>query len=298
VKRNWLILIMGAVFLLSLVGCGTSDTSGGEKGSEEASKTTLEKAQETGKIVVGFANEKPYAYKDADGTITGEAVEVARAVLSEMGIKEMEGVVTEFSSLIPGLKAGRFDVITAGMYITPERCKEVAFGEPEYSIGESLAVAKGNPLNLKSYQDIIDNPDAKIAIMAGAIESTYLSEMGMKPEQIVTVPDIPSNIQALESGRVDAITMTSMTLRSALEGAGTKNIEVVADFEQPVINGKDVRGYGAAAFKNADTDFVEAYNAELQKMKSSGKLLEIISEFGFTESELPGDVTKDQLCGA
>jgi polar amino acid transport system substrate-binding protein len=296
-KKNRLLLVIGFTLLLALVGCGTSDSAGGEKAPAEG-KTTLEKAQETGKIVVGFANEKPYAYKDADGTITGEAVEVARAVLKEMGINEMEGVVTEFSSLIPGLKAGRFDIITAGMYITPERCKEVAFAEPEYSIGEALAVAKGNPLNLKSYQDIIDNPDAKIAIMAGAIESTYLNDMGIKPEQIVTVPDIPGNIQALESGRVDAITMTSMTLRSALEGAGTKNIEVVTDFEQPIIDGKDVRGYGAAAFKNADTDFVEAYNVKLENLKSSGKLLEIISEFGFSETELPGDVTKDQLCGA
>jgi polar amino acid transport system substrate-binding protein len=39
-------------------------------------------------------------------------------------------VLTEWGSLIPGLNAGRFDIITAGMYITPKRCKNVAFTDP------------------------------------------------------------------------------------------------------------------------------------------------------------------------
>ena len=29
--------------------------------------------------------------------------------------------------VIPGLNAGRFDLIAAGLFITPERCEQVAF---------------------------------------------------------------------------------------------------------------------------------------------------------------------------
>ncbi|WP_066319575.1 ectoine/hydroxyectoine ABC transporter substrate-binding protein EhuB [Bacillus sp. FJAT-29814] len=282
------------IFLLSLLmlllaACSVT-TSGNEKIS------SLEKAKKDGKIVVGFAGEKPYAYEDENGKLTGEAVEVARAIFKKMGIEEMEGKLTKFSSLIPGLKAGKFDVITAGMYITPTRCEQVAFAEPDYSIGEALAVRKGNPKNIHSYEDIAANPDIKVAVMNGAIEIDYLKAAGVKESQMEFVTDIPSNITSLESNRVDAITMTGPTLNAALETANAKNIEVVEDFTQPVVDGKSVRGYGAAAFKPGDDEILKAYNEELTKMKESGELLEILGEFGFTETELPGDTTAAELC--
>lgn len=299
-KRN--VFILFTVLLLALVGCGNETTTGGNSdgssdSSERAEPSTLERAQNDGFITVGFANEIPYAYATADGQLTGQSVEVARAVLKRLDIEEMDGVVTEFGSLIPGLQAGRFDVITAGMYITPTRCQEVAFGEPEYSIGEGLAVVTGNPLNLTSYEDIAANPDATIAIMAGAIEFDYVTAIGVEESQIQIVPDNPSAVASLQANRVDAITMTGPSLQAMLDSANDSNIERVMEFTQPVIDGESIRGYGGAAFRKADTDFVEAYNQELQALKDSGELLEIISEFGFTEQELPGDMTATQLCG-
>ncbi|WP_066391008.1 ectoine/hydroxyectoine ABC transporter substrate-binding protein EhuB [Neobacillus mesonae] len=280
------------IFCLSaLLLAACSVTTSGDK-----NMSTLEKAKKEGKIVVGFAGEKPYAYEDENGNLTGEAVEVARTIFKKMGIEEMEGKLTKFSSLIPGLKAGKFDVITAGMYITPKRCEQVAFGEPDYTIGEALAVQKGNPKNIHNYKDIAKNPDVKVSVMNGAIEIEYLKAAGVKESQMEFVTDIPSNITALESKRVDAITMTGPTLKSALETANAKNIEIVEDFTQPVVDGESVRGYGAAAFKPGDDEILQAYNKELKKLKESGELLDIISEFGFTEKEIPGDVTAKELC--
>lgn len=276
--------------MLSAVAC--SSTSSGSEGD----MSTLERAQKDGKIVIGFSGEVPYAYEDDNGNLTGQSVEVARAVFKELGIEEMDGKLTKFSSLIPGLKSGNFDVITAGMYITPDRCEQVDFGEPEYSIGEALAVQKGNPLNLHSYEDIVNNPEVKVALMNGAIEIDYLKAAGIQEGQMEIVQDIPSNIAALESGRVDAITMTGPTLESALATANAKNIDRVEDFTQPTVDGESIRGYGAAAFNPEDDELKNAYNEALQKLKDSGRLLEIISEFGFTEADLPGDMTTEQLC--
>ena len=277
-------------------GNETNDTNGGENGETGAGESTLEKAREQGYINVGFANENPYAFQTADGTLTGEAVEIARVILTNLGIEEMRGELTEFGGLIGGLQAGRFDMITAGMFINPNRCAEVAFANPEYSIGEALAVKTGNPLGLNSYEDIA-NSDAKVAVMTGAIEIEYLEKMGVADEQIVVVPDQNAAVSALQADRVDAMAMTGPALQSRLDAAGDDNIERVADFEQPVIDGESVRGYGASAFRQADTEFVEAFNEELEKMKESGQLLEILQEFGFTEEELPGDMTAAELCG-
>lgn len=270
--------------VLSLAACG-------KKGS------TLDQAIERGYITVGFANEKPYAYKEADGKLTGEAVEIARIILERLGVKEMKGELTEFGSLVAGLQAKRFDLITAGMFINPDRCSAVLFANPEYSIGEAIAVKQGNPLNLGSYEDIAGDESAKIAVMTGAIEIGYLEKSGVPSDRIIQVPDQASAISALQADRVHAITMTGPSLQAMLESANDDKIERVTDFKQPNIDGESVRGYGATAFRNADTEFQEAYNAELQKMKDSGELLEILQEFGFTEEELPGDMTAISLCG-
>lgn len=274
-----------AAFVGLLAGCS----------SEKASESSFAKAKKQGYVTVGFANEKPYAYQTPDGKITGEAVEVARAVLKRLGINEMRGVLTEFGSLIPGLKAKRFDLITAGMYITPERAKEVSFANPEYSIGEALAVSKGNPENLHSYKDVAANPKIRVAVMTGAIEADYMLKSGVAKDQIVYVPDQPSAMAALKSNRVHAITMTGPSLQAMMETAKDPSIERVMNFEQPVINGKSIRGYGATAFRIEDKDFREAFNRELKALKDSGELLKILQTFGFTEQELPGDITAEEL---
>lgn len=284
VLKKVVVLVLSVMMVVLLAACG-------DKGS------TLDRAIEQGYITVGFANEKPYAYKEANGELTGEAVEIARVILERLGIKEMRGELTEFGSLVAGLQADRFDLITAGMFINPDRCSAVLFANPEYSIGEALAVKQGNPMELESYEDIAKNEQAKVAVMTGAVEIGYMEKSGIPADRIVQVPDQASAISALQADRVQAITMTGPSLQAMLDSASDDSIERVADFEQPVIDGESVRGYGATAFRQADTEFQEAYNAELEKMKESGELLEILQEFGFTEEELPGEMTAAALCG-
>ncbi|MBR2567793.1 MAG: ectoine/hydroxyectoine ABC transporter substrate-binding protein EhuB [Paenibacillus sp.] len=298
-----MILLLLPILILSACtqqsSSGNSSNAGDNSNVEQSGEEdTLAKLKAQGYVTVGFANENPYAYKTADGELTGEAVEIARVILKRLGINEIRGELTEFSSLIAGLQAKRFDLITAGMFIREDRCEAVLFANPEYSIGEGIAVKKGNPLKLNSYASIADNKDAKIAVMAGAVEIEYLKASGVTDKQMVIVPDQDAAISALQSDRADAITMTGPSLQSRLAAAGDDSLERVMDFEQPIVDGKSVRGYGATAFRMEDTSLRDAFNEELEKMKESGELLEILQQFGFTEQELPGDITTAELCGS
>ncbi|RWR11973.1 transporter substrate-binding domain-containing protein, partial [Siminovitchia fortis] len=163
--RKWpFIFIAGLLVLLAACGNSSESTGGGDP---KAGGSTLDRLKKEGKVKLGVANEKPYGYKTSDGEVTGVAPEITKAVFKEMGIDTVEGEVTEFGSLIPALQAERFDVVTAGMDIRPERCAEAAFGDVEIRYGEGMAVQKGNPKNLHSYEDIAKNPDVKVSIMAG-----------------------------------------------------------------------------------------------------------------------------------
>lgn len=312
-RKKMLVLLLGVVMAMIVSACGggqAADPSGGEPSTqasaptegeaaetEAGEQTTLEKLQSEGKIVVGFANENPYAFETAEGELTGEAVEVARAIFAEMGIEEMEGKLVDFGSLISGLQANQFDAITAGMFVNPDRCQQVAFANPEYRVGEALGVAEGNPKNLHSYEDIAADASIKVGVMVGAIEIDYMKAAGVAEDQMEILNDQPAVIAALSTGRVDAVTMTGPSLQAFLDSGQSAGIERVADFKQPVVDGEEVWGYGATAFRFEDEALRQAFNDGLQKLKDDGKLLDILQQFGFTEAELPGDVTADQLCG-
>lgn len=278
-----------ALFLVGiLAACGNDSGAKGEG--------LLESLQEKGVVKVGFANEKPYAFEDDNGELQGGAVAIAKEVFKNLGIEEVDGRLSDFGQLIPGLGAGKFDVITAGMAITPDRCKSVAFGEPEMQYGEGLIVATGNPENLHSYADIAANPDIKVAVMSGATEKDFMMREGVDESQIMMVPDIPASFAAVESGRAHATTGTEMTIKMALESANKDKLEFVTDFEQPDIEG--VPSFGAAAFRIDDDELREAYNAELKKLKESGKIAELIEPFGFTEEMNVVDpaITTESVC--
>lgn len=300
---KWTLLITMIAFLLMATACQQQALQPQviEKQivvtTTPAKETTFERVKREGVVRVGFANENPYAYAKPDGTLSGEAVEVARVIFQRLGIPKMEGVLTEFGSLIPGLKANRFDVITAGMYIKPERCEQVLFADPEYKIGEALIVKAGNPFNLHSYEDIAANPEVRIGTGAGYFEYEYLLAVGVSENQIITFPDDPSGIAGLQAGQIDAWTGTAPTLQKLIETTGDPNLELADPFVDPVIEGKTVVSYGGAAFRKEDKDFRDAFNAELKKLKDSGELLEIISQFeGFGPHALPGDVTAEDIC--
>lgn len=272
-----------------LAACG-----GGENTPE---MSTLERIQSEGKIRIGYANEAPYAYRDtATGNLTGEAPEIARVILADMGVVEVEGVLTEFGSLIPGLNAGRFDVIAAGMYILPERCEQIDFSNPTYRIGEAFAVRAGNPLNLTSYEDLRDNPDAKIGVVSGAIERTYARDIGIPEDRIVVFPDAPSALSGVKTGRVDAYAGTALTVQDLIDKDQSGTLERATPFTDPVIDGETVSGYGAFGFRKGDDDLRTAFNTGLAAFIGSDDHLELVRPFGFTENELPGDVTSDALC--
>jgi polar amino acid transport system substrate-binding protein len=287
-----LVLVMGI-----MTACGSGEEAGGTTSGNSGNDSTslLDEIKEKGTVTIGFSNEAPYAYQDAEtGELKGAAVEIATKVFHNMGIENVKGQIAEWNQLIPGVKAGKFDVITAGMAILPERAEQVNFGEPEIQYGEGLIVEKGNPLNLHSYTDIADNPDVIVAVMSGATEVEFLKEMGVSEDQILEVADIPASFSAVQSGRAQATTGTEMTVKMALQSSDQSALEFVEDFEQPAVEG--VPSYGAAAFAKDSNELLEAYNAELKTLKESGEILELITPSSFGEGNLvPNDLSTEQV---
>ena len=243
----------------------------------------LEELQAEGSITIGVANEVPFGYVGDDGEPTGIAPDVAKAVLAELGITDVDAEVVEFGELIGGLQAGQFDMITAGMYITPERAEQIFFSDPDYCIAESLAVATGNPHGIVDYSSIVENPDLMVAVAAGVVNVDYVQWAGIPDEQVEVFGDIDSQYRALEAGEVDAVTGTAATVRTYATASDA--IEAVDPFFPIGEDGEEFFSCGGHGF--ADEELRDAFNEVLNRFREDGTTMEIITAYeDFSEDDV------------
>tara|TARA_R110002020_G_scaffold41276_36_gene121779 strand:- start:2664 stop:3503 length:840 start_codon:yes stop_codon:yes gene_type:complete len=264
--------------------------------STAVSAATLAEIQESGTIRIAVANEIPYGYVDPTGAALGAGPDVAKALMEELGVDNIEWVTTNFSSLIPGLRADRFDMVAAEMAILPDRCSQVLFSEPNSSYGEGLLVAEGNPKDIHAYSDFADNPDYKVAIMAGADQLEMMQKLGVSEGNLVTIASNADAISTVSTGRADAYAATSLTASGLAEQG--QGVEVAAEFTDPVIDGEEVRSWGGFTFASGNEELRDAVNGALADFKQTDEWSEILSGYGFTQSDIDGsgNRTTEELC--
>lgn len=281
---------------LLTAGCSTTDPDTGGKKDEG---NLLEKLKKQGHVTLGISGEAPYAYK-RDGKLLGEAPTLHREIFHALGIKKLKPVQTDFKALIPGLNAGRWDVVSAGMAITPKRCEQAIFSNPEFIGPTALMVKKGNPKKLSDLESAKD-ADATLGVLQGAVEGGYAKDAGVEKSKIKTLAKPQDLVDALVADRIDAIALTGITLRWAAKASSNKNkpIEVLKPF-LPVVDGEKQYSPGGAVFRSDATELRDAFNRELRKITSDqGRYVDLLGTYGFSKSEVPpADLKTADLCKA
>jgi polar amino acid transport system substrate-binding protein len=274
-----------AVAALALAGCSSTAT--------DTDTSTLERAQEEGTITLAVASERPYSWVDESGEPTGATIAMHKEIFGNLGIDDIEVEEVAWDNLIPGLNAGRWDVISAGMSILPDRCAEAAFSEPEIMYTTALAVPAGNPQGLTDLDSVAAADGVTLAVQSGAIEDGYADELGITDK--IEVDTASSGLEAVQTGRADAFALTAVSLNWMTEDMD--DLETTEPFVQE-IDGVEQIGAGSTVFRKQDTALLEAYNAELEKIKGDEQTyLDLVEPFGFTAENLPpADLTAEQLC--
>lgn len=280
-----------------LAACGSGGapaggaTGGGATGSGAASgglgEDLLARAKKQGYIRVAIANEPPYTKVEADGTVTGCEPDVCRAVCKKMGIDDIQGIITPYNGMIPGLQANRWDAITAGLFMKQSRCAQVIYSEPVIVSTESFGVPQGNPKHILTVKDVLDNKDLKIVVLPGGFEEGILQTAKVPDSQLVRINDNRSGVEAVLAGRADAFFLPTLSLKALAETE--KGLEVT-----PPVTDAPKTGSGAA-FRKDDKAFVDEYNKKLTELKDSDEFGKILDKWGFDPAVVKG-VTSKELC--
>jgi polar amino acid transport system substrate-binding protein len=287
-------IVLGMGLITSLAGVGL--TPAGIAGAR--AESTLEKIKDQGSIRMGFANENPFSYTTAKGELAGVDVDILRHILADMGVQEIEGGLTTFGDLLPGLQEGRFDLVASAIYIKPERCAVAAFGEPLYIQGDGIVVVAGNPKNIHGYADVAADPTIKLGYPTGGTgPSDNAKAMGVSEGQLIDFPDTATGFAAIKEGRVDGYATVGMNIEMALREMKDPELERADPFEQPVVDGKVRYGITSFAVRLDDQDLLDALNQRLLAFRGTPEYLTILQKHGMTAAELPpADMTTAEIC--
>ena len=198
-----------------------------------------------------------------------------------MGVDKIKLEWMPWESQVPALLSKRTDVIAGNIHHTPARDKVISFSGPAYWYGPVIIVAKGNPLGIKSYDDL---KGKKVGSISGSAANSYLGQIGVKSTPFKTEID---ELQSLNQGRLEAVLEDDLVyLEFAKSNAGS-NLEPLWAIAAPaaIINGG---GYGMARFalRKEDCTLRSAYTQALAEMRANGQVSYILKKYGLSDRNL------------
>jgi L-cystine transport system substrate-binding protein len=156
----------------------------------------------------------PFNFKDQKtGALAGYDVDVAKLVTARLGLKP-EFVSTEWSAILAGLAAGRYDVIISQVGINPKREQVFDFSIPYTYSSPQLIVRKGDSAR---YASLADLKGKKVGVGQGSVfEQQAKAVSGIV---VKSYPAAPENLQDLALGRVDAALNDSLMVAYLLKNS-------------------------------------------------------------------------------
>ena len=147
----------------------------------------------------------PFNYKD-NGELAGFEVELANALAQKMGVKA-EFSTSEWSAILAGLQAGKFDVVINQVGITDKRKETFDFSEPYTVSSAQLIVRKDEK---RAFKTLADLKGKKLGLGQGTNYADMAKKVG--GIDIKTYPGAQEYLQDLALGRIDAALNDSLLI--------------------------------------------------------------------------------------
>jgi polar amino acid transport system substrate-binding protein len=193
-------LVLVAAFLQTPV---ISDVSAKTAHVSQAAGDTLSTIQKRGSIRVGVAVNAPWVLHDKNDQWIGLDVDLMQQFAQDMRWK-VEFVPTTWGTAIDDLRANKFDVLAAGVSVTPQRALLMRYTHPYGNFALGLVVnrktlGKDDLLTLETGAG-----KHRIAVLSGTVTASTAKEY-LGNSELVEINDESKAIQDLRNGVLDGL---------------------------------------------------------------------------------------------
>ena len=221
-------------------------------------------------LEAGYA---PFEYKMPDGSIAGFDIDIGNELCKRINAKCV-WVENDFDSLIPALKAKKFDAILSSMSMTEQRMQEIEFSDKVYNSPTRMIAKAGSPL--------LPTPESlkgkRVGVQQGTMQESYAKALwAPKGVEVVSYQSQELVYPDLISGRLDAGFQDSV---AASDGFLKKPQGKGYAFAGPEVFDAKLLGTGTGiGMRKGDKDLKELINKALAAMIKDGSYDKIAKKF-------------------
>jgi polar amino acid transport system substrate-binding protein len=297
----WSIAALLAIAMVALLAaCGSSNSSNSSSSSSPSSASpatttvagipitvdpALKAMLPAGTTSVRVAADIPYPpweyyVSPTSKQATGFDYDLSQAIGAVVGVP-VSFNEQPFSSIILSIKANKNQVAMSDMYDNAVREKVLSFVDYAKDT-TSIIVLKGNP---KGITDLNSLAGKTVAVETGTTQQVFLQTLnkqfagsGKAKMNILTLPDQPSALLAIKSGRaVGDLTDHSTAGYIARTTQNGNAFQLAADPASP--NGYAAQLVGAGILKS-NTALITVWQKALQDLIDSGAYAKIVAKYG------------------
>lgn len=226
----------------------------------------------------------PWNFVNTQGKLEGFELDLG-AELCKRAKLECEFVAQDWDGIIPSLTAKKYDVIMAGMNITPKRMETIAFSIP-YAAGphgfmamkdSDLTKMPGGEYNLTTdpagAEKVIDElkthlKGKTIGVQGSTTNSAWTEKYFKDVAEIREYKTTEQHDLDLAAGRVDVIMAAHSAFKATMDTATGQDMTIVG----PGFSG-GMLGLGVAVgMRKEDKDLKEAFDAAIKSAIEDGTL--------------------------
>ena len=262
-KTPWMkIAALGAAGVLVLSACSpgaTEDSAEDDAAGGGGGET----------VTVGIKYDQPgLGFREGNNPPTGFDVDVAKAVLAEMGYEEdqIEWVESPTPQRENMLENGQVDMIFATYSITDERDERVDFAGPYFMAGQDILVSVDEN-DITSPEDLNGR---NLCSVTGSTPAQNVRDMYADEVELVEQDGYSECLTFLQSGQVDAVTTDDIIL------AGLAASDEYAGQFKVVGNPFTEEPY-SVRLQEGVVETCEQVNEAIQKLQDDGTIDELLA---------------------
>ena len=225
----------------------------------------FDRINEHGTITVGTEGTyKPFTYHNSKGKLTGYDVEVVRAIAKKLGVS-VDFKETEWSSMLAGLKAGRFDMVANQISLTTPARRATFDKSAPYNYSGAMLIAHKNNNKINTLDDV------KGKKSASSLNSHYGELAEEYGATVVPVDGMAMALKLIEQKRADITFNGALALLDYLHTHPNSDFKIIWE-------STDKRSVGLGLNKGHQ-QAIAKINQAIDELRKDGTLKKLGEQF-------------------